>query len=290
MIMGSRRDSSLCVRWLGQALRQMREQRKLTLKDASAHLLRDPGSISRFENGRLAPKPADVGALMNLYGVEDSATRMAFDLLCRDAWGKAWWDVYAGTVGPEVVDYVWLENRSESIHTYDVSMIPALLQTRDYAETLIRTADPGAADVQVRSRLDLHALRQRILTRRELVRLSVIVDEAALRRRVGGAPVIARQLAHLIDQAEQPNITVRVLPLHTGAHAGTGVAPFRLHQTTTPVPQAACVDGPAGPLVLPTDGRLPGTYARLWERLSRAALNAEESAEIITAAEKDFRA
>lgn len=278
--------STLRAQWLGHVLRGLRQQNKLTLKEVGEYLQRNPSALSRIESGEQPARRGDVLAMLDIYGVDDPHHRDDILKLATETWQKGWWSKYTDAVPSHVIDYVWLENRSETIRAYGVSTINALLQTRGYAEAMIRAVDPDADDAQVKNWLDLRMARQRSLGYEDPLRLSVILDEAIIHRPIGGPAIMAAQLDYLVEQAQRPNIALRVLPFRIGEHAGTG-GPFRLHSMAYPFPQVGYVEGPAGSLYLEADDadRLSEMYDRLWN----AALSDDESAEIIAAAAKEFR-
>lgn len=284
--MRARRRATLRAQWLGHVLHGLRQHNKLTLKEVGEYLQRDLSVISRFESGEQPARRGDVLAMLDLYGVEDKKQRDSLLQLAVEVWQKGWWSKYSKDVAPDIIDYVWLESRSESIRVYDVTTISGLLQTPEYAEALIRAVDSDADDEQVANWLELRMTRQRVLDGDEPARLSVILDEAVLRRPIGGPKVMAAQLDHLVEQAARATIDVRVLPFEIGAHCCPDGS-FRLHAMAYPFPQVAYVEGPAGSLYLESKEaeRLSDMYDRLWN----AALGDDESTEFIAAAAKEFR-
>lgn len=264
---------------LGKVLRQAREGAGLTLEDVSAHVDIDKGTISRIENGYRATHAETVSALLDVYHVEDQQWRRALDLLCQDVWRGGWWDNYAGCVSPEFVDLAWLEHRAHAIRTYDVATINDLFQTRDYAEALIRGRGADPRVDRTRELLDMNARRQGVLDRGRPV--SVIVDEAVIRRPIGGPAIMATQLDHLVEQARRPNVELRIVPFDSGDQFSPQGS-FRLHAMADPLPPVAHVDGSAGSPIRVTGDPFTEAHERLW----KAALSAEESAEIIAAAAK----
>lgn len=284
--MRARRRASLRAQWLGHVLHGLRQHNELTLKEGGAYLQRDISVISRFESGEQPARRGDVMAMLDLYGVEKKDQRDGLVQLAVEVWQKGWWSKYSKAVTADVIDYVWLENRSESIRVYDASTISGLLQTSEYAEALIRAVDSDADDDQVANWLELRMTRQGVLDREEPAHLSAILDEAVIRRPIGGPKVMAHQLDHIAELVKRPNIDVRVLPFEIGAHAGTGGA-FQLHAMAYPFPQVGYVEGPAGSLYLESADAelLSDMYDRLWN----AALDDDESTGLITAAAKEFR-
>lgn len=284
--MSARRRVTLRAQWLGQQLRELRDANELTLNDAADYLQRNNGTVSRFETGEYPIRRPDLMALLDLYGVSDGQRRSALMKLSEEVWQKGWWDGYAEDVAGWLIDYVWLESRAETIHTFDITAIHGLLQTRDYAEALIRTTDPEASDVQVDRWVELRMTRQEILDREDSPHLSVILDEAALRRTVSGPQVMVTQLSHLVAYAQRPNIEIRILPFRAGAHPSTAGA-FRILTMADPFPEVAYVESPAGTVYIetPETDRLVSLYDRLW----RQALGQAESVEWISKTAEELR-
>ncbi|WP_329084103.1 MULTISPECIES: helix-turn-helix domain-containing protein [unclassified Streptosporangium] len=276
---------TLRSQWLGQQLRELRETNDLLLKDVAEYLQRDPGTISRFESGGYPIRRPDLFALLDLYGVADGHRREALLKLSQEVWQKGWWDGYAGEVVGWLIDYVWLESRAREIHTFDNTLLPGLLQTEAYARAVIAAADFDV-DVEQRTRwLELRMSRQGILKGDVPPRLSAIVDEGVLRRRVGGSECMATQLRHLAECAVQSNIEVRVLPFSAGAHASPTGA-FRILKVEDPFPEVAYADTAKGAIYIesPDTERLVQTY----DELRKLTLTREESVRLISATAEEL--
>lgn len=238
-------NPSLRAQWLGRQLRDLRVDSGIKMRDAARFLKRDPSTMSRLETGIYPLLEDDVRALLDLYGVSDDALRRSLLRLSNETWRTGWWDGYADDVEGTFIDYVWLESRATEIRTFDVTTFYGLLQTPDYAREIIRAVDRDASTEQVDRWIELRIMRQAILERSAPPDISMIVDEAILRRQVGANGVMAGQLRHLIDLAERPNIEVRVLPFTAGLHASPAGA-FKIISLPEPFPEVACVESPAG--------------------------------------------
>lgn len=271
---------TLRSQWLGQQLRELREANDLILKDVAEYLQRDPATVSRFESGGYPIRRPDLLALLDLYGVADSRRREALMKLSQEVWQKGWWDGYAGEVVGWLIDYVWLESRAREIRTFDNTLLPGLLQTEDYARAVITAADFDV-DAEQRARwLELRMTRQGILDGGNFPRLAAIIDEAVLRRQVGGPECLVAQLHRLAEHAIQPNIEIRVLPFSAGAHASPTGA-FRILTIEKPFPEVAYAETPKGAIYVesPDTERLVQTY----DELQKLALTPRESVELISA-------
>lgn len=284
--MAKSKRSTLRAQWLGQLLRRIREDTGMTTTEAAAYIQRDQSTLSRFESGVYPIRRPDVAALLDLYGVDDKSRRDALLQLAGDQWQKGWWDKYTAEVENWFVDYVWLEDRAEEMRTFDLAPVHGLLQTPAYADAQIRAVDPDAGDDQRKRWLDLRITRQHVLEREKPLNLTCVIDESVIRRPVGGAQIMADQLAYLQSAAKKPNVKVHILPLAAGAHASPEGA-FRLLRMHDPFPEVGYIESPAGALYLEsTDAeRLAARYDRLYQD----ALSESASVKLISAAEKGFR-
>jgi transcriptional regulator with XRE-family HTH domain len=278
---------TLRAQWLGQHLRKLRENNGLTLRDAGEYVQRSLAAISRYELAEWPIRRGDVLALLDLYQVHDEAERRRLIDLADDVWRTDEWDrEYGELIDRSFVDVPWLEARSDRIYSYDPMWVPGLLQTKEYAEAVIRgvegpDARPGLVERGVALRLD----RQAVLEGRQPTRLDAIVDEAALRRHVGGAAVMRGQLAHLVTQARRRHVTLRVMRYAAGAHPGFFGA-FRVFALPHPYPEVGYVESLGGRLYLepPTSAR----FVQAYDRLRQAALDPAASADLIATIAEDF--
>ena len=206
---------------LGAQLRRLREVAGVT-RDAAAYHIRVSGSkISRLEMGRMSFKERDVSDLLDLYTV-DSATKIKLVQLTARTNAIPWWQEYRDVVPDWFQVYVGLEEAAASIRNYEVQFVPVLLQTEEYARAVLVQGSPNLTPEEVDSRVAVCVGRQELLVRENPTRLWAIVDEAALRRPMGGRNVLAGQISHLIDAVSVPNITLQVLPFRHGRARGPG--------------------------------------------------------------------
>jgi hypothetical protein len=260
---------TLRAQWLGQQLREMREGAGLTLKDVGNYLQRDGSTVSRIESGRLPARVPEVLTYLDLCGVDDPKRRADLKKMAEDVWQKGWWDGFTADVVGSLIDWIWLENRAVRVQAFQVSVVPGLLQTSDYAESLIRSEQPDATDEQVARFVAVRLGRQRRLAGESLLKLSTVVDEGVLRRIVGGRAVMRDQLTHLMDLARRPNIDIRVLRAEAGSHASPDGG-FDLLTMPRPYPLVAGISTAAGNLVV--EGTDAEALVRRYDRLRGAAL------------------
>jgi len=199
---------------LGSRLRQLREGCGISREVAGDHIRGSHAKISRLELGRTGFKERDLRDLLDFYGVTDTTTRDTYLELMYRANDPAWWQPYNDLLPSWFETYIGLEQAATTIRTYEAQFVPGLLQTKDYARSVITLGNDSDTDrrVTVRSR------RQDILTRASPPTLWAVLDENALRRPVGGTSVLRAQIEHLMKVSEKPNVKIQVLPYTAGGH------------------------------------------------------------------------
>jgi hypothetical protein len=185
-----------------------------------------------MEHGRVGFKERDVGDLLTLYGVTDSEERAALLNLAREANTPGWWHAYSDILPNWLEPYVGLEAAASIIRTYQIQLVPGLLQTEGYARALIRQGS-AATEEEIARRGELRVSRQEILRRPDAPQLWAVVDEGALRRPVGSRDVVREQLQYLIEVADHPAVTLQILPFQAGAHSAMG-GPFTILRFAEP--------------------------------------------------------
>jgi transcriptional regulator with XRE-family HTH domain len=191
---------------LGAQLRALREARGVSAAKAGSTIRGSASKISRMESGKVGFKERDVADLLRLYGVTDPDEHAATVSLAREANKPDWWHRYSDVLPNWFEVYISLEAAASLIRTYEVQFVPGLLQVEDYARAALRMA------------------RQKCLFDADAPRLWAVVDEAVLRRPLGGTRAMRAQLEHLIEATELPNVTMQVIPFTAGGHAAAGGA------------------------------------------------------------------
>jgi transcriptional regulator with XRE-family HTH domain len=208
-------------RRLALELRRLRETARLTCEEVADHLECSASKISRVETGRVSVSPRDVRDMLELYGVPVER-RERLVQLARDSRQKGWWHAFSDTMQPQFATYVGLESAASEIRIYEVSLIPELLQTEDYARVVIRSGMMSSPSEDIERQVQLRMARQPAITRADPPKVWAVLDEAALRRQVGGPGLMRLQLEHLLAQAALPNVAVQVIPFGGGAHPAMG--------------------------------------------------------------------
>lgn len=210
---------------VGARLRELREARGISREEAGERIRASNSKMSRLERGRHSFKTRDVVDLLELY-VADEEDRETLLALAQQAKEPAWWQAYSDVIPSWFGQYLGLEQSATVIRSYESQVIPALLQTPDYARAAVRLEPHGAQDAtaeDIERRIDLRIARQEVL-RRDVgaATLWAIIDEAALRRPLGGWAVMHDQLQRLVEDAERPNVNIQVLPFAAGGHPALG--------------------------------------------------------------------
>jgi transcriptional regulator with XRE-family HTH domain len=203
---------------VGARLRRLRTELGLSREEAAQAIRASEWKIHRLENGQVGFKDRDIIDLLARYQVSDPAEVADFLTLTREANTPGWWQHYGDVLPSWFRTYVDLEQAAALIRTYEGQFVPGLLQTDDYMRAVVRGAHLEDSGEEVGRRVRLRMARQILLTRQDPPRLWAVVDEAALRRPVGGSEVMRGQLERLIEATKLPNVTLQILPFDSGAH------------------------------------------------------------------------
>ncbi|MZE76334.1 helix-turn-helix domain-containing protein [Streptomyces xinghaiensis] len=207
---------------LGTQLRKLREARGVSVKAAAEAIRGSHAKISRLELGRVGCKERDVADLLTLYNVTDEGERQDFLALARRATEPGWWHQYSDILPGWFETHLGLEEAASVIRTYENQFVPGLLQTEGYARAVTYLGHPRAAASEIERRVRLRMTRQELLHRPGAPRLWAVLDEASLRRPLGGNAVMREQIEHLIEMSQRPNIVLQVAPFSIGGVSAAG--------------------------------------------------------------------
>ncbi|MEV4070809.1 helix-turn-helix domain-containing protein [Nonomuraea fuscirosea] len=210
---------------LGTQLRRLRTEQGISREDAGYSIRASHAKISRLELGQVSFKQRDVADLLTLYGVTDPAEREPLLALAKQANAPGWWHQYGDLLPSWFEVYIGLEGAASSIRTYENQFVPGLLQTPAYARAVIELAHEKAPRAELDRRVTLRTTRQKRLE--SGLTIWAVIDEAVVRRTLGGSEAMRGQIAHLLDMTAERNITVQIMPFERGGHAAAG-GPFSI--------------------------------------------------------------
>lgn len=275
-------------RKLGAELRALRTGAGLTSGEAARLVGWHQSKVSRIETGASGVKPADVRLLLDAYGVQDARLRELLLVLAGSDEGGGrhhWWHAYRGVLPPTYRDFISLESQASAMRTLETSVVPGLLQTPEYARAVTRAAVGGLdadADERLEALVAVRLARQDVLRVDPPLELSAVLDEAVLRREIGGPEVMARQLGRLVEAARLPQVRLQVLPFAAGEHVGI-TGPFVIFSfSRTSDLDVVVLDHLTSSLYLERKEDLQA-YTEAFNALRIHALSPEESMDYIAA-------
>jgi transcriptional regulator with XRE-family HTH domain len=205
---------------LGAQLRRLREAVDISAEKAGYEIRASRSKISRMETGRVGFKLRDIEDLLTLYGVLDEKQRAKVTALASRSREPEWWTHYNDILPDWFETYLGLESAAVAIRSFETQFVPGLFQTEDYARAVTRLGHKTASAEEIERRVGLRVKRQDLLARRQPPLVWAVMDEAVLRRPMGGAALMRAQFARLAGAARLPNVTLQVVPFARGGHAG----------------------------------------------------------------------
>jgi hypothetical protein len=272
---------------LGAHLRRLREAQGVSREDAGWEIRSSESKISRMELGRVSFKERDVEDLLTLYGVDDGEERARLLNLAREANNPGWWHRFGDVLPGWFQSYLGLEAAASLIRTYEVQFVPGLLQTRDYARAVVQLGHRRSPAEEIERRVGLRMARQQLLTRTDPPQVWAVVDEAALRRPIGGPAIIRGQIEALIEATKLPNVRLQVIPFHAGGHAAAGGAFTILRFPDQDLPDVVYIEQLTSALYLDKRDDVD-YYAAAMERLCIEADPPTHTAEILDEILRDY--
>lgn len=274
---------TLQQRELGMLLRSLREERGLSVEEVAERLLCPPSRIRQLEAAANLPTGTDLRDLRTLFKLDDTTADQVTEL-AREAAKQGWWADYQDLGVP----YIGLEQHASAITSYTMQYFPALLQTGEYARAIITAIAPQMESKILEDRVEARLRRQHVLDNSNMLRYMVLLDEAVLRRPVGGRGVMYEQLDKVLTMIRSQKVHLRIVPFERGA----GVAQdsnFVLLQFNEPGPlPVVYIEGLAADHFL-EDRPDVNRYVEEIERLNRSALDSGDSVERIKQARDTYR-
>jgi transcriptional regulator with XRE-family HTH domain len=272
-------NPTLRGRRLAMELQRRREATGMSREEVARQLEWSTSTLFRIETGRSRPQPGNVRVLLELYGVT-GPERDGLIQLTRDARKPGWWHSFRDVLPNPYEVYIGLEAGTASIRNFEPIVVPGLLQTESYAREIFRNGPIELDPAEVERLLEVRLARQQVLARDDRPRLWAIIDEAVIRRVVGGTEVMRGQLRHLADAAEQGKTTIQIVPYRAGAHAGT-TGPFVILDFPEATdPTVVYVETLAGDIYLEERSDV-SRYTLAFDRLRAAALHPDDSVQLI---------
>ncbi|PZG17542.1 transcriptional regulator [Spongiactinospora gelatinilytica] len=274
----SRHSPTVRRRRLAAEFRRLREARGLTIDQVAAEIDWHATKLSRVETGKQSLRLSDVRALLEVLQVA-AELRDPLLALAREARQRGWWQALGEAVPDWFEVYVGLESEASGLQISEAEFVPGLLQTAEYARAVHQAAQLRASDAEIERQVAVRMARQELLTGEGSPQLSMIVNEAAIRRVVGGAKVMRAQLAHLMELAHLRNLTLQVLPFSIGAHPAM-VSGFHILTFEPEDADVVYIEYPTGSIYLerPTEVE---RYTLIFERLRVEALPTEATRDLI---------
>jgi transcriptional regulator with XRE-family HTH domain len=229
-------------RELGKRLRELRNGHNLTVEDVAEKLLCSATKISRLETGARRPSLRDVRDLCSIYGVDESTSAELMSL-ARGARESVWWTQYEDL---NLDPYIGLEQAAEAITCYSMYYVAALLQTEEYARTMIKSIAPRMDPQIVEQRTEVRLRRQQLLEQDNPPRYRVLLDEAALHRCVGERALMAAQLDKVLEAAQLGRAAIQIIPFDVGAYAAADSNFVLLEFEEADLPSVVFVEGLTG--------------------------------------------
>lgn len=286
--------STVPRRQLGRYLRELRSKARFTARAAAEKLEWSEAKLWRIETGQTSLRALDVEAMCALYGAPADLTE---DLkrLAKETKARGWWQSYADILSPGFDVYLGLEEAASEIRGYEPELVPGLLQTADYFRAVLHGEAPTRDDAEIERQVQIRRARQALITRdADPAALHVVLNEAVVRRPVGGAAVMGDQLAHLCELATRPNIHVRVITYEVGAHPAMASGPFVIMRfpgngnNHTAEPSVVYAEGATGALYLDKPHEV-NAYETIFDGLWRRALVENKSRQLLSRITKDLR-
>jgi hypothetical protein len=236
--------------------------------------------ISRMEHGRVGFKDRDVADLLTLYGITDEQMRARMLASVRHANAPGWWSKYGDLLPDWFEEYLGLEGAASVVRTFELQFVHGLFQTEAYARAVTLLGHKTAPADEIDRRVSLRLKRQDILTSPEPPQVWSVMDEAALRRSVGGRAVMRAQLERLAEVASLPQVTIQVVPFGGGGHAAAGGSFTILRFAEPELPDVVYIEQLTSALYL--DGREDADhYREVMNELSTQALTPDRTARFL---------
>ncbi|MFG2893114.1 Scr1 family TA system antitoxin-like transcriptional regulator [Streptomyces sp. NPDC048248] len=200
-------EPPVSLRIFGKQSRYLREQRGMTRRELSALVPYSESLIAMVERGERPPKPGYVDAIDAALGANGLLRVLIPDVAEKHhpAWAE---------------EYVKLQAEALALHAYSTHFLHGLLQTEEYARAVFRSVRPSMEDDEIERSVQARLATQILLTRKPSCRMTFVLEEPALLRKMGGQAVWEGELRNLVKLSELHNLQLQVMPLARETHAG----------------------------------------------------------------------
>ena len=283
---GERQTPTVRLRRLAAELRSLRTSSGLTRDEIVERTGINVATLYRIEHARVRPQTRTLRTLLALYGVEGVHQDELIALL-RDARQRGWLHAYQSVLPEQYTTYIGFEGEARGVWNYESLYVPGLVQTENYARAVIRGGFPSASRDEIERRVQVRMERQDVLRGDRPLELWGIVDEAALRRQVGGPEVMREQLEHLRYLSTMPRMFLQVIPFSSGAHRAMEL-PFAILAFPDPAdPEVVWLRYPTGSLWIEDIAEV-GTYKMFFHHQQAAALSFDDSRALMNTVIKEL--
>lgn len=272
---GRTKPPTVRLRRLAAELKRLRAAAGLTREQVEEQTGITVGTLYRLEMAKARPQKRTLITLLDLYGMSDDAQRAALAELARNAGQLGWLQPYEPELPEGYQQYISFEAEASRLSNYESLYVPGLLQTEAYARAVIRGVLPEETTEEIEQRVQVRLRRQQALATDPPVGLWAVIDEAVIRRVVGGSKVQREQLRHLTEAAEAPHITIQLIPYGAGAHPGMPGA-FLVMEFPDPDPALIYTENASGGLFLEAEPDVQ-RYRATFQRLTAQALSPAET-------------
>ncbi len=274
------------ARYIANLVRATRDERGFKAADVADHLGKTAATLSRYESGEY-PIPGDVFMqLLDLYGIDDAIERASLIEMNENATKRGWVDGFKPYI-QNLSNNIWMEGEAERLQVLELTAMPGITQTKDFAEALISSGPNRDNPTVVKRQVEARLLRGRTLERQNGPDVQLLLHESLLDQRVGGDDVTAGQLRRLLEINQLANAEVRLLPANSWAHIAAGiVVGYTVFHLPEPLPSVVYIDSSAAAIYEedPDIDLFKSTFDALW---AEVALTSEASADRIVNELKD---
>jgi transcriptional regulator with XRE-family HTH domain len=267
-------------RRLRTELRAARLNKDLTQEQVANAMDWSLSKMNRIEKAKSSISVNDLRVLLPLYGITDKEQTDELISLAREARQTPWWRGYSAIAPTELLELMDSESAASVISQFETTFVPGILQTEEFAAAVLQVFYEEKTAEERKGLVDLRTRRRSLLTSDDAPNFTFVLDEPVVSRLVGGPAVMSRQLHHIIDMADLPNVTVRVVPLAAGAYPGMKGAFEVVQFDDAPEETIVFVENPSGDSIV--EGVQAGKeYLQTFERIAEASLSPADSVVLV---------